>query len=172
MAKNVEKSEEITRPLSVAEQTLAEPGAVQGLTIGDFIARGGFSEERVIKMGGDPSKGQIPVYLGQFIGAGPDIELSEDRKKDDDAPKFLPTWMFHPVNPDTREAIVNVTHSLISPHQLDVGCKKLAALQQRHPNARIVALIQFAGKSETRTGNPLNNFRIAHSIIEDLPPAK
>lgn len=171
MAKN-EKSTEIVKPLSVAEQTLAEPGAVSDLTIGDFIAAGGFSEERVIKMGGDPSKGQIPVYLGQFIGAGPDIELSEVNQKPGEEPKMLPTWMFHPVNPDTREAIKNVTHSLISPHQLDVGCKKLAALQQRHPNARLVAVIQWSGKSETRTGNPMNNFRIAHTIIEDLPAAK
>ena len=168
-------SEEIARPLSVSEQTLAEPGAISDLTIGDFISRGGFSEERVIKLGGDPSKGQIPVYLGQFIGAGPDIELADDPRRkdgDDDGNKTLPTWMFHPVNPETREAIKNVTHSLISPHQVDVSCKKLAAIQQRNPNARIVAVFQWTGKTETRMGNQMNNVRCAHAILPDLAAAE
>lgn len=153
---------------SVSGLTISGEGVLSPdqANLANFI-NAGFSEERVIKIG-DPSKGDaVMAYTGELIGPGPDITLNDIAAKDrDQDQKTIPTWCFHPIDARTLKPIYSVTHTIISPHDLNAKCMRLQALKMAHPECRVQAAIIWEGKFENRLGQPLHKYRSAHRLVD------
>lgn len=166
MAKQVETTELAKVPTSekvgldyfqksaIAATETAGSGAI------DALRAAGFIEAVTLKVG-DPSKGNIPVYLGELIGPGADIEL-----KDSKDGASMPTWQCHPVilidgklTVDTKQI-----HNVIASAQLDAGFKQAAQLAVTS-GKKVQVGCEWVAKGENRDGQPLNIFRICSRTV-------
>ena len=123
----------------------------------------GFSEEKTIKIG-DPELGAVQKYIGQLVGPGVDIELSEMDSETGEV-KVVPTWIFHPLNTATMEVNESITHRVISPFQLNAAFTRMHA----HATAtgkRCIGGACFVGKVGIQGGKRmLNNYRIFDKYV-------
>ncbi len=123
----------------------------------------GFSTIETIMMGA-PDDGKIPLYVGQLIARGDDIEV-EAPDSSEKAPKFskLPTFVFKPI---TRRGIVqNVTHIIPASHQIAAACGRILAQAESVGKDAIVGM-QYMGMMRTRKGRQLNRFSVFEKYVD------
>lgn len=163
MSKTRTSEAEVTSALTVVG---SEEGILPPQTQISDLIKSGFSEERVLKIG-DPQAGGVLAYTGELIGPGADVELNDAASKggEDDKPKTMPTWQFHPLNLPAGDVVFAITHILICPHQLDAVCKRGMSLKQTYPDKRIQIAVMWEGKKTNRLGQPLNVYRSAARIL-------
>lgn len=130
----------------------AGSGAIEALKAAGFI-------EAVNLKIGDPKKGNIPLYLGELIGPGADIELKDDGGT-------MPTWQCHPVILKDGALVVDTTqiHNVIASSQLDAGFKQAAQLAAT-TGKKVQVGCEWITKGENRDGQPLNIFRICSRTV-------
>lgn len=123
----------------------------------------GFSTIETIMMGA-PDDGKIPLYVGQLIARGDDIQV-EAPDSSEKAPKFsnLPTFVFKPM---TRRGVVqNVTHIIPASHQIAAACGRILS-QAEASNKDVIVGMQFMGMMRTRKGRQLNRFQVFEKYVE------
>lgn len=123
----------------------------------------GFSTIETVMMGA-PDDGKIPLYVGQLIARGDDIDV-EAPDSDPKAPKFskLPTYVFKPI---TRRGVVqNVTHIVPASHQIAAACSRILA-QAESVGKDVIVGMQYMGLMRTRKGRQLNRFQVFEKYVD------
>jgi len=136
------------------------PGALENLDLNFAELLGdGFSESRVIKIGG--KAGQVGQYIGRIVGPGRDIEIKDDKTGE---VSMLPTWQFKPVVATDGSVQENVTHVLPSPHVLNAEFGRIWDRCEREKVSCLVA-VAYVGQVDTRRGFRVNDYRVAEKYV-------
>ncbi len=153
--------------LEESNKTLAlragEEGVLLPEDVGDMerLFEEGFQTERVFKIG-DPETGGTPIYFGEVVGPGPDIET----KTPDGKPGSLHTWLWHPVNVKTLEPNRRILDQIISGHQMHAKTLKLFTLAQAQ-NGRGQALVRWEGIRRIHGGKQtLNEVEFTPRVVK------
>lgn len=121
----------------------------------------GFQTERVFKIG-DPEMGGTPIYFGEIIGPGPDVET----KTPDGKKSSLHTWLWYPVNVKTLEPNRRILDQIISGHQMHAKSLKLHTLAKEQ-GGRGQALVRWEGIRRIHGGKQtLNEVEFTPRVVK------
>lgn len=143
--------------------TGSDEGVLASANAAEDFFKLGFSEEKTIKIG-DPENGSVEKYIGELVGPGVDIELSETDSETGEL-KSVPTWIFHPLHTATMQVNTSITHRVIAPFQLNAAFTRMHAHAQA-TGKRCIGGAWFTGKVVIQGGKrQLNNYRIFDKYV-------
>ncbi len=153
MAKNTSRTDLIPSANTNGEDTRALMADQLDETFASFLSSPDVALVDTI-LCGDPQDGKLPAYIGELIGPGRGIEISDIKTGE---VSILPTWAFHPM---LKDGIVkNVTHVIPSPYQLNADFGRIYDRCKTEGLTATVG-IRYIGKERTRKGNQANRYQV------------
>lgn len=146
-----------------APATNAEEGIIAPMDMPDLerLFDEGFQTERTFKIG-DPELNGVPVYFGELVGPGADIET----KTPDGNKGLLHTWLWHPVNVKTLQPNKRILDTIISGHQQHAKSLKLYTIA-KEKGGRGQALVRWVGVMRIHGGKQtLNEVEFSPRIVD------
>jgi hypothetical protein len=140
-----------------------DEGIIHPNDVGDMerLFDEGFQTERTFKVG-DPELNGVPVYFGELVGPGADIET----KTPDGKPGLLHTWLWHPVNVKTLKANQRILDTIISGHQMHAKSMKLHAMAKEQ-GGKGQALVRWVGVMRIHGGKQtLNEVEFTPRVVK------